>query len=67
MKNEKREEFLTISGFIHKPRDIKILFLETQMITAENVSLEVILFICCILRGIKQINEGRNVFTCSQP
>lgn len=67
MKNEKREECLTVSGFVHKLRDIKILFLKAQMITAENVSLEIILFIYCMLWGIKQINEGRNVLADSQP
>lgn len=46
MKNEKREECMTVSGFAHKLKDIKILFLKAQMITAENISLEVILFIC---------------------
>lgn len=67
MRNEKREECLTVSGFVHKLKDIKILFLKAQMITEKNVSLKVILFICCMLWGIKQINEGRNVLARSQP
>lgn len=67
MKNEKRKECLTVSGFVHKLKDIKILFLKAQRITAENVSFEVLLFISCMLWGIKQINEGRNVLAHSQP